>query len=64
MKKIILSSIAMFILTSCASQGLDQNTVADAQSAEKQEKSEKSEKSEKRYRSCNRKTMGSRVKRC
>lgn len=58
MTKIIISLVALFMLASCASQNLEENGVADAQTEQKQEKSKK------RYRSCDRKTMGSRVKRC
>jgi outer membrane biogenesis lipoprotein LolB len=58
MKKIFISAIVVFMLTSCASQNIEQTKVADAQTVEKQSKEKKS------YRDCKKKITGSRTRRC
>ncbi len=59
MKKILISSVAMFMLASCASQNIEQTKVAEAQTVEKEPVQKK-----RRYNDCKKKKTGSRTRRC
>ena len=58
MKKILISSVAMFMLVSCASQNIEQTKVAKTQTVEKDSKQKTN------YRDCRKKSTGSRTRRC
>lgn len=63
MKKIFISAIAILVLASCASSGIEPLKVAETNVA-KNEKVENKTKEKKSARHCSRATTGSRLKRC